>query len=102
MSTTFIAGFQVGNNRYEQTFNTVNDDTYILSIDNPEPIYRINAGGWVYGKHDVIIGRFRVMDNRCWYYTSKDDSVRLNTKFTSLVEAELDAFKVLLRFGHEE
>lgn len=101
MSKTFLAGFKAGRRRYEQTADIETEDVFIHE-QGGALVYHINPGGWVYNKHNAIAGRFRTMDNKCWYYTSKDGSMRLNTKFTDLIEAERDVFGVLLGLGYTE
>lgn len=102
MSKVFLAGFKAGKHRYEHTLDTETDEAFIHEQETGERIYCVNLGGWVYNKRGAIAGRFRKMDNGNWYYEKIDLSMRLNTKFKDLLEAERDVFSLLLSLGYNE
>ena len=102
MSKTFLAGFKAGKHRYEQTIDTETEDVFIHEQESGELVYHVNLGGWVYNKRGAIAGRFRKMDSGCFYYETIDTSMRLNTKFSDLLEAERNVFSLLLSLGYNE
>ena len=102
MSKVFLAGFKAGKHRYEQVVDVETEETSLSIVDSSEVIYRVNAGGWVYNKHNALAGRFGLMDNKCWYYETMDKSMRLNTKYKELLEAERDVFSLILSLGYNE
>jgi len=102
MSKVFLAGFKAGKGRYEQFVDTATGDSFIRAIDAETVIYRVNAGGWAYNQHGSIAGRFVRMDNGNYYYSTIDKDLRLNTKYSDLLEACRDVFSLLLSLGHKE
>jgi hypothetical protein len=102
MSKVFLAGFLAGKKRYEQLFDSESLEVLLYELDGMAPIYLVNEGGWVYNKHGAIAGRFQLSDNKTWHYASVDGSVRMNTKFTDIMEAERNVFMRLLTFGYVE
>lgn len=102
MSKVFLAGFKAGKHSYEQIIDTDNDETLIYEVATRSPVYRVNSGGWTYNKHGALAGRFRTMESGCWYYEKIDLSLRFNTKFKELLEAERDVFSLLLSLGYNE
>lgn len=102
MTKVFIAGFKAGKNRYEMYIDSVTEETCLHLMDTEECIFRTNERGWVYNRHGALAGRFMKMDNGCYYYQSIDKSTRTNTKFKERIEAEKDAFSMLLSFGYKE
>ena len=102
MSRVFLSDFKVGATWYEQAYDPDTEDVYISVESAVEPIYRVNQGGWVYNEHGSISGRFTLNDNRKWQYESLDKGLRMNTKFSDLLEAERDVFQRLLTLGYME
>ena len=101
MTKVFLAGFKAGKSRYEHTVDTDLSDTFVHAMDTGTRIYRCNEGGWVFNKHGNIAGRFAKMSNGCYFYKTTDSKTRINTKFSERMEAERDAFGVLLAFGYQ-
>ena len=102
MTKVFLAGFKAGKSRYEHTVDTDLNETFVHAMDTGERIYHCNEGGWVFNKHGVIVGRFMKMSNGCYFYQTTDQTTRLNTKFSDRMEAERDAFGMLLSLGYRE
>lgn len=103
MAKTFVAGFVAGAKRYEQSVDITTEDSFITEAGSDTTLFFVNPGGWVHDRERKIVGRIMIdSESKRYFYTSKDGSVKVNTKFSDRLEAERDVLSVMLRFGIQD
>lgn len=107
MSKKFLAGFSAGRGSYELVVDNDTNESLIYTVQHDvqpsQRLYNVNQGGWCYNKAGGLAGRFRLSEaTGNWYYTSIDLSLRMNTKYNDIYEAQADVFKRLISQGVRE